>query len=69
MRSSQKMRIAYLMRHDISKNDGVTKKILDQVTYWKNAGHQVEVFYHTPKKCHSILDELKGTIKEDSFHF
>jgi len=57
------MRIAYLMRHDISKNDGVTKKILDQVTYWKNAGHQVEVFCYTPKKCHSILDANQYPIR------
>ena len=43
------------MRHDISKNDGVAKKVLDQVTYWKSQGHQVQVFCYVPKKKSSIL--------------
>jgi glycosyltransferase involved in cell wall biosynthesis len=49
------MRIAYLINHDISKNDGVTKKILSQINSWKQEGHGVEVFCTTPSLGDSIL--------------
>jgi len=41
------MKIAYLLRHNLSLNDGVTKKIFDQVNQWKNENHNVEIFCYT----------------------
>lgn len=49
------MKIAYLIRHDINRNDGVTKKILGQITHWENMGHEVQVYAYLPKKGESIL--------------
>jgi len=49
------MKIAYLINHDISKNDGVTKKILSQTDEWKRQEHKVEVFCTTPSLGDSIL--------------
>ena len=49
------MKIAYLMRHDITKNDGVTKKVLDQTTEWKKSGHTVQVFCYVYNKGKSII--------------
>lgn len=50
------MRIAYLINHDISKNDGVTKKILNQISEWKKIGNEVVVFCNTINSGDSILD-------------
>lgn len=49
------MKIAYLINHNISNDDGVTKKILGQITEWTRQGHTVEVFCNTPKLGDSIL--------------
>ncbi len=38
------MKIAYLLTHDIRQEDGVTKKITQQVKTWRAMGHEVEVF-------------------------
>ena len=50
------MRIAYLINHNISKNDGVTKKILNQINEWKNLGNEVVVFCNTVNSGNSILE-------------
>lgn len=42
------MKIAYILSHNISTNDGVVKKIVDQVKSWRNFGGVVEVFVITP---------------------
>jgi len=49
------MKIAYLIHHDISKNDGVTKKIRTQKEYWEKYGHVVKVFAVVPSKAKSDL--------------
>ncbi|XDF77804.1 hypothetical protein AAFX60_000790 [Aliivibrio fischeri] len=49
------MNIAYLLSHDITRNDGVTLKILTQVSEWNNQGHNVKVFCQVPSKGDSIL--------------
>lgn len=49
------MKIAYLLSHDITKNDGVTLKISTQVSEWLNKGHDVRVFCQIPSKGTSIL--------------
>lgn len=38
------MRIAYVLSHDIDKNDGVVKKIIDQSRIWQSLGHKVEIY-------------------------
>lgn len=49
------MKIAYLIRHDITKNDGVTKKILGHISNWKRMGCDVQVFAYVPQVGKSIL--------------
>ncbi|TLX45309.1 hypothetical protein C1E24_19715 [Pseudoalteromonas phenolica] len=41
-------RIAYLLSHDITKGDGVAKKVATQITEWKNQGVEVKVFCLVP---------------------
>lgn len=50
-----KMKIAYLINHQIWRNDGVTKKIAVQVDAWRKEGHTVEVFCITRKLGESNL--------------
>lgn len=38
------MKIAYLLSWNININDGVTKKVLQQVKTWERLGHTVEIF-------------------------
>lgn len=65
------MKIAYLINHDISKNDGVTKKILNQTNEWKNLGNEVVVFCNTSNYGKSILNakqyEFRNFIKDRLF--
>lgn len=49
------MKIAYLIAHDIRRNDGVTKKIVAQKKEWEKNGAQVEVFCFIPNIGISIL--------------
>lgn len=49
------MKIAYLINHQIWRNDGVTKKIAVQVDAWRKEGYEVEVFCITRKLGESIL--------------
>lgn len=49
------MKIAYLIAHDIGRNDGVTKKIVAQQKEWINNGGEVNIFCVLPEKCTSIL--------------
>uniref|UniRef100_A0A7C3RJJ6 Glycosyltransferase subfamily 4-like N-terminal domain-containing protein n=1 Tax=Dictyoglomus thermophilum TaxID=14 RepID=A0A7C3RJJ6_DICTH len=49
------MKIAYILNHDISKNDGVTKKVFEQVTEWEKLGHKVEIFAITSKRGNNLL--------------
>lgn len=48
-------RIAYFIHHDISRNDGVTKKIKGQIDYWRKLGLEVKCFCVLPKIGDSIL--------------
>lgn len=61
------MKIAYLIRHDITLNDGVTKKILGQISEWENNGNEVQVYAYVPKIGDSILPAkqfvMDGAIK------
>ena len=50
------MKIAYLINHDITTNDGITKKILGQKSEWEKLGNEVKVYCTLPKKGDSILD-------------
>lgn len=66
------MKIAYIMKHDITKDSGVTKKVLDQVYEWKKQGNEVEVFCRVPQKGDSILSYAKqynqmGAVKDKLF--
>lgn len=61
------MKIAYLIRHDITRNDGVTKKILGQINHWNSMGHVVQIYAYVPKKGDSILSAkqfvMDGAVK------
>lgn len=48
-------KIAYLIHHDITRNDGVTKKIKGQVDYWRALDVDVECFCILPLCNDSIL--------------
>ncbi len=51
------MKIAYIINHDITLNDGIIKKIFGQTEVWKSLGHKVNVYamIHKPKDGNSIL--------------
>ncbi|CAN7343151.1 hypothetical protein LJR232_001846 [Aquipseudomonas alcaligenes] len=49
------MKIAYLVFHDATSNDGVIKKVASQVDAWRNQGHSVEIFCTTPRVGESLL--------------
>lgn len=53
------MKIAYILSHDIDRNDGVVKKIIDQTKTWEKQDHQVEIFTICNSKGHSKLDTKK----------
>jgi len=53
------MKIAYLLSHDITKDDGVTKKILGQTEEWKKQGHDIEIYCFLSNQGISILDTAK----------
>ncbi|KGE71132.1 glycosyltransferase family protein [Spirochaeta lutea] len=65
------MRIGYFLYHDISKNDGVTKKVFMQVQQWQRFGHEVKLFVvseHVPKNY--ISSEIcvpKGGLLKSKF--
>lgn len=44
------MKIAYLFSWDLSKKDGVSKKIIQQITSWQELGHSVNGFCITANK-------------------
>jgi hypothetical protein len=50
------MKIAYVLNHNVLKNDGVTKKIKGQTGVWKSLGHEVEIFSIVPELGSSILE-------------
>jgi hypothetical protein len=54
------MKIAYLINHNIQKNDGVTKKVYDQVQEWRSSSNEVKVYALTDKGLgtDSMLDSL-----------
>lgn len=61
-------KIAYLVQHDITKNDGVAKKIKSQTDAWRQLGADVSVFCTVPAAGHSIVKakqyESKGYLKQ-----
>jgi len=48
------VKIAYLCTWELSSNDGVTKKIVEQVKAWEGINHEVEVFCC----CRNLGDSL-----------
>ncbi len=38
------MKLAYYLVHDLTRNDGVVKKIKSQISEWEKLGHEVRVF-------------------------
>lgn len=57
------MKIAYLLLWDLLSDNGVTKKVKNQVDIWQAAGHDVEVFCALP-------DRPKGSVPQlDKYHF
>ena len=50
------MKIAYLIAHDIRRNDGVVKKIVAQKKEWERLGAKVQIFCLIPSMGSSILE-------------
>lgn len=50
------MKIAYVMSHNISKNDGVVRKVIEQSEEWRRLGADVQVFAVTPSGGTSTLN-------------
>ena len=46
----EQMKIAYALACYDAEHSGVYKKILDQVTFWRNAGYRVQLFVITDEK-------------------
>ncbi|CCQ10300.1 hypothetical protein PALB_11650 [Pseudoalteromonas luteoviolacea B = ATCC 29581] len=65
------MKIAYILSHNIDSNDGVVKKIYDQINAWQRTGHQVEVFTLCKGGNKSLLTSrvypFQGAIKSRLF--
>ncbi|MCP1621164.1 glycosyltransferase involved in cell wall biosynthesis [Pseudomonas sp. SLBN-26] len=59
------MKIAYLVFHDATSNDGVIKKVASQIKAWRGQGHDVEVFCTTPRLGESILSGRQYLRKGD----
>lgn len=60
------MKIAYIINHDITTNDGITKKILGQKTEWEKLGNEVTVYCTLAEQGASIL-EAKQYISTSPF--
>lgn len=50
------MKIAYYLVHDLTRNDGVVKKIKSQISEWENLGVEVKVFAISGFCENSIID-------------
>ena len=50
------MKIAYIINHDITTNDGITKKIFGQKKEWEKLGNDVQIYCTLPKQGDSILE-------------
>lgn len=61
------MKIAYLLSHDITKNDGITKKILGQISEWEKQGNEIEIYCFVPNKGESILSDAKQFVFKNAF--
>ena len=60
------MKIAYIINHDITTNDGITKKIFGQKEAWEKLGNEVEVYCTLVKEGNSTL-EAKQYISTSPF--
>src|SRR5437879_5291466 len=45
------MKIAYVCYWDMQRQDGVTGKIRSQLSLWRQAGHEAELFYLTAREA------------------
>ncbi|MFC0117859.1 hypothetical protein [Pseudoalteromonas xiamenensis] len=65
------MKIAYVLSHNIDSNDGVVKKIIDQISVWEKQGHEVIVFSICKNGDKSLLKAkcypFEGAIKSRIF--
>lgn len=57
------MKIAYIIFHDIRRNDGVTKKVANQIAEWEIEGHEVNVYCFLPERGSSILKSQQYPIQ------
>lgn len=57
------MKIAYIVSWDITRNDGVTRKIKEQIDSWKSFGEEVVVFCCTTRLGKSNLDAKQFLVK------
>lgn len=53
------MKIAYLSSHPLNFNDGVVKKIVNQIDSWKNYGCEVIAFSTSKNNSCSIIENVK----------
>lgn len=61
------MKIAYVLTSDTAHFLGSTKKIKNQVDFWRNSGETVEVFARTPNNSPSILESRRYVLKRGFF--
>ncbi|WP_462170260.1 hypothetical protein [Pseudoalteromonas xiamenensis] len=61
------MKIAYVLSHNIDSNDGVVKKLIDQITAWEKQGNEVTIFAICKNGENSLLQAkcypFEGAIK------
>lgn len=60
------MRIAYVAHWNVSHENGVAKKMADQVRFWRSVGHQAELFVLSPgSTVWDGLNDLDVRLTED----
>ncbi|WP_166462364.1 glycosyltransferase [Psychrobacillus vulpis] len=53
------MKIAYIVAEKLDKEHGVSKKILNQINFWKNEGHEVILFYFSNEFISPLFKKVK----------
>ena len=56
------MKIAYILEVDPFKNSGIIKKVVDQTDFWRENGHQVQVFAVWPRDKNTDRSFIKAKI-------
>lgn len=54
----KKLKIAYIVAEKLDGEHGVSKKVMNQINFWKNEGHEVTLFYFSNKDISPIFKNI-----------